>query len=130
MPTPTRAFPRRRRVRKSLRPVLDVVQDLNYIEGDFGDHGGVAPRFPLLLVYRVKATDIVVATLMNPRHGTIRCCEAGGPARALAPFIDAGYTFSPLRQIDHKYTHVWAIKRLPKNIELHGYRNIVSTPDT
>lgn len=135
MATTPAQIPRRRRVRKSLRPVLDVKQDPNYIPGKLPALPGLArpgrkPRTALLYQYRIKATDMYVSVIMNPRHPTIRSVTAGGPARSLAPLLDAGYTFGPLLRIRPQERQAWALDRMPEGVELFGYRKIESTPTT
>lgn len=135
MATPARIPRRHRRLRKSLRAVLDVAQDPNYNpENHLPEIGtskaGTKPVRPYLYQYRIIKTDMYVAVIMNPRHAIIRSITANGPARSLAPMLDAGYEFGPLSAFKEKERHTWALGRLPDGIELFGFRRIESTPLT
>lgn len=128
-------IPRRRRLRKSLRSVLDVAQDKKYIPGKLppapgNTRPGPKPHKPYLYQYRIIATDMYVSVIMNPRHPTIRSFTADGPARSLAPLLDAGYMFGPLFDTRSQDRHAWAMARLPDGVELLGYRRIDSSPTT
>jgi hypothetical protein len=78
---------------------------------------------PLCVIWRDKATKRVTAALLHPRGGEYKV-EGKGIGGTTGVLTDEGYPTGAIRVDGPK----WAEKRIPPNVEVLGYANVLGFP--